>query len=205
MQVVAYLLGILAIAATFREGQLYSRIICGILAFFWIWIGIFYHIIHFSVINPASRIFGIIFVLQGLLFLLVGTVFNRLAFRFTLKPAPIVGACLILYAMVIYSFLGLTFGHWYPETPMFGVAPCPATIFTFGLLLWATKPVPGYLIIIPLLWALIGMSAAVKLRVPQDYGLVVAGVVGTVLVLIESRKAKRLTRKAAPADARKGA
>jgi uncharacterized protein YjeT (DUF2065 family) len=191
-QVLAYILGILAIALAFRENKLSARIICGILAFFWIWMGIFYHIIHFSVINPAAWVFGIVFVLQGLLFLLMGTAFKRLAFRFILKPLPIIRACFILYAMVIYPLLGISLGHSYPMSPMFGVAPCPATIFTFGILLWTTKPVPGYLLIIPLLWALIGMSAAVNLQVPQDYGLVVAAVLGTVLILIQNVKSKRL-------------
>jgi len=193
-QVLVYILGILALVLAFRESKLSSRIISGILAFFWIWMGLFYHIVHFRVINPAAWIFGIAFVLQGLLFLLIGTIFERLVFRFISKPLPIIGACFILYAMVIYPLLGISFGHSYPRSPMFGVAPCPATIFTFGILLWATEPVPGYLLIIPLLWAFIGMSAAVNLRVPQDYGLVVAGVLGTVLILFQSRKAKRLAQ-----------
>jgi hypothetical protein len=90
--------------------------------------------------------------------------------------------------MAIYPVLGSLFGHTYPRAPMFGVAPCPATIFTFGMLLWATKPVPAYLLAIPLLWALIGLNAAISLRVPQDYGLAVAGVFGTVLVLVQNRE-----------------
>ena len=38
------------------------------------------------------------------------------------------------------------------------------------------------------------MSAAVNLQVPPDYGLVVAGVLGTVLILIKNRKANRPVR-----------
>ena len=201
-QVLAYVLGIVALALAFRESQLSTRIVSGILALFWTWMGIFYHIVHFSVINPAAWIFGIAFVLQGLLFLLVGTIFRRPAFRFTLKPLPIVGACFILYATVIYPLLGIGFGHSYPRSPMFGVAPCPTTIFTFGVLLWASKPVPAYLLVIPLLWSIVGMSAAVNLRVPQDYGLVVAGVLGTVLILIQNRQAKRAAQESAPAGRR---
>ena len=83
---------------------------------------------------------------------------------------------------------------------MFGVAPCPTTIFTFGILLWAVKSVPAYLLIIPLIWSIVGMSAAVNLRVPQDYGLVVAGVLGTALILIQNRKVKRVAQESAPAD-----
>jgi hypothetical protein len=194
VQVMAYVLGIGSIVLAFRESELSARIISGILAFFWIWMGVFYHIVHFSVINPAAWIFGIFYILQGLLFFLIGTILGRLAFRFNLKPVPIIGGCFILYAMVLYPLLGLSFGHSYPRTPMFGVAPCPTTIFTFGMLLWAKKSVPPYLLVIPLLWSILGMSAAVSLRVPQDYGLVVAGVIGTALILIQNRKAKSPTQ-----------
>jgi hypothetical protein len=70
---------------------------------------------------------------------------------------------------------------------MFGVAPCPTTIFTFGILLWTIKKVPAYLLVIPFLWSIVGISAAINLRVPQDYGLVVAGFLGTILILIQNR------------------
>jgi hypothetical protein len=56
--------------------------------------------------------------------------------------------------------------------------------------LWTTKPVPGHLLIIPFLWSIIGTGAAVNLGVPQDYGLVVAGVLGTVLILLQNRKTR---------------
>ena len=189
-QVVAYIFGIIALGLALRENKLSSRIISGILAFFWIWMGVFYHIGYFSVINPAARIFGLLYILQGVLFLLIGTIRGRLSFRFNYRSLPILGVCLILYAMVIYPLLGLGFGHSYPKAPLFGVAPCPTTIFTFGILL-ATKSVPGYLLVILLLWSIIGVSAALNLRVPQDYGLVVAGVLGTTLILIQNRKAKK--------------
>ena len=152
--------------------------------------GVFYHMVHFSRINPLASIFGILYVLQGFLFVFVGPIRDKLSFRFRLEPLPLVGACFILYAMVIYPLLGLGFGHSYPKAPMFGVAPCPTTIFTFGLLLWTTRPIPFYLLIIPLVWSLIGMSAAVNLGVPQDYGLVIAGVSGPVLILIQNRRIK---------------
>jgi hypothetical protein len=86
---------------------------------------------------------------------------------------------------------------------MFGVAPCPSTIFTFGLLLWTTKQVPGYLLIVPFLWSVVGMSAAVNLRVPQDYGLVVAGVLGTALIPIQNRKVKSRPSKSRKETARR--
>jgi hypothetical protein len=189
-QVVAYVLGVIALALAIRQNKSSGQVISGILAIFWIWMGLFYHVVYFSPINPVARIFGVFYILQGVLFLLVGTIYGRLSFRFTGKPIPVLGACFIVYAMAAYSLLGMTFGHHYPSAPLFGVAPCPTTIFTFGILLWATTRVPVYLLIIPLLWSIVGMSAAVSLKVPQDYGLVIAGVLGAALIIIQNRARK---------------
>ena len=189
-QIFAYVLGALAIILAVKDDKTYSKIISGILALFWVWIGIFYHFMNFSVINPVAKGFGLVFVLQGILLLLAGTISNKLSFQFRIKPLPVIGGCFILYAMVIYPLFGSYLGHEYPKAPMFGVAPCPTTIFTFGLLLWTLKRVPVYLLVIPFLWSLVGMSAALNLKVPQDYGLAVAGVLGTILILVHNRKLK---------------
>ena len=64
-------------------------------------------------------------------------------------------------------------------TPLFGVAPCPTTIFTLGLLLLSNAS--WRLFVIPLVWSAIGGSAAVLLAVPQDYGLILAGAIAATL------------------------
>jgi hypothetical protein len=58
--------------------------------------------------------------------------------------------------------------------PLFGIAPCPTTIFTIGVLLMASDRLTLWLSIIPIAWALIGTSAALFLGVPEDLGLAVA-------------------------------
>jgi hypothetical protein len=110
-QIIAYLIGIGAVALAFRENRLSGRIISGILALFWIWMGVIYHMAYFSAINPAAMIFGALFVVEGLLFIVVGSIWGRLSFSFDLKPVSIVGAVFILYAMVVYPLAGLASGH----------------------------------------------------------------------------------------------
>lgn len=63
-------------------------------------------------------------------------------------------------------------GHGWPRAPVFGVAPCPTTIFTLALLLASRTPL--VVAAIPVLWALVGTTAAVLLGVPEDLGLLVA-------------------------------
>jgi hypothetical protein len=59
--------------------------------------------------------------------------------------------------------------------PMFGITPCPVTLFSFGVLLLAQGPVPRRLLVIPFVWALVGGSAAFLLAVPQDWPLFASG------------------------------
>ena len=58
--------------------------------------------------------------------------------------------------------------------PAFGV-PCPTTIFTAGVLMLAT-PRSWRLSIIPVMWSVIGGSAANLLAVRADYALPIAGI-----------------------------
>jgi hypothetical protein len=184
-QIIAYVLGLGAVILALARIPLRDRLISAILGLFWLWMGVVYHILFFSPINPAARLFGILFVLQGILFLAFGVFTDRLRFGFSSNFRSVTGLVFLLYAMIVYHLLGSVFGHVYPQIPVFGVAPCPTTIFTFGMLLLAKKPVPIPILIIPFLWSLVGMSAAVHLRVPQDFGLLVAGVMGTALVLLQ--------------------
>lgn len=80
------------------------------------------------------------------------------------------------FVSVFVTLIGYFAGHQYPRTPIFGVAPCPTTIFTFGILL-AAERLHWYLYLIPLLWAFIGTSAAFVLGVREDFGLAAAAIV----------------------------
>jgi hypothetical protein len=83
---------------------------------------------------------------------------------------------------VAYPLLGYAAGHRYPATPTFGL-PCPTTIFTLGLLLWADRPMPRWLLAVPIAWSALGASAALQLGVPEDLGLVAAGVTSLALAV----------------------
>jgi Family of unknown function (DUF6064) len=65
---------------------------------------------------------------------------------------------------------------------MFGITPCPVTIFTFGVFLLSHRRVPLWLLVIPFVWSIIGGSAAALLKVPQDWVLLLSGV-ATLVVL----------------------
>ena len=188
-QIVLYLFALTAVFLTIKRFSYGNKIVSGILGFFWIWIGVVYHIVFFSSINSAAYVFGILFIIQGFIFLHAGIYKDNLIFQFKLNTYSIVGLVFLLYALIIYPVLSHNFGHIYPHQPTFGL-PCPTTIFTFGILLWTIRPVSKYILIIPFLWSLIGFSAAVNLYVREDFGLVIAGIVGLTLLVIRDKKLK---------------
>lgn len=161
-------LGSLTVVLIFLRRHRLDRAVSLLLAVLWAWSGVAYHAAFFARINPAARIFAALFVIQGVLF-------SWLAFR----PEPLryhwepglrgsVGLALAAYGLA-YPGLALLAGEPWPRIPSFGV-PCPTTILTAGLLL-AADPLPAWLAVIPILWGIIGGSAAFLLGIPTDYAL----------------------------------
>lgn len=191
-QFILFLSALFIVYLAIRKKKYSSNLITWILAFYWLWIGVVYDIIFFSAINPAAYIFGIIFILQSFLFIKAGILDKKLEFRFEKGINQYMGGLIILYALIFYPLLGMYFGHTYPENPTFGL-PCPTTIFTFGILLWTTKKIPGYIIGIPLIWAIVGFSAAINLGIKEDTGLLVAGILAAVFIIRNKVKVKNQT------------
>jgi hypothetical protein len=152
--------------------------------------GLVYHIIFFSSINPTGKVFGALFIVQAIIFLYIGIIKSSLELRFDTGWIGILGAILIVYSLIIYPILGYTWGHMYPKSPSFGV-PCPTTIFSFGLLLYSVHRIPWYVLLIPFLWSVVGFSAALNLNIKEDYGLVLAGLLSTIILLFMKPKATK--------------
>ena len=186
-QVVAYLLGVAAMFLLIRPTAWSGRALGVGLGVLWLWTGVAYHGLHFAAINRAALAFAALFVVQGLALLAAGAL-GRLHFDRRGGVNAWVGWFLIVYAMAVYPLIGVAFGHTAIELPAFGITPCPLTIFTFGVLLLATPPLPWWVLAVPLVWSLIGGSAAFLLRVPQDWLLLFSGLgVATWLYRARSR------------------
>ena len=176
LQVLIYGLALPATILLFRPSVAADRFISGTLALMWLWTGTVYHWLFFYAINPAALIFGFGFVAQGAIFLVRGTAQHRIRFGYSRGLRAAVGLGFILYSGIIYPLIGIGFGHGYPNAPLFGVTPCPVTIFTFGCLLLLRSPIEWWIVALPVVWSLIGGTAAFLLEVPQDWLLLVSGV-----------------------------
>jgi hypothetical protein len=149
-----------------------DRWIAALLAAHWIWSALAYHALFFTRINPAAWLFAALFLVQAALFVWWGVVQQRLTFApWRSRWAP-VGWTLVAYAL-LYPAINAAQHLTWSRIPAFGV-PCPTTIFTAGLLMLA-RGVTWRLTIVPVVWSMIGGSAAFLLGVHADYVLSIAG------------------------------
>jgi len=186
-QIVAYVLGLAALVLAFRPTFGSDRMIAAILALAWAWNGIAYHVLFFATINFWADGAGVLFILGALVLLFTGAVRGALTFRFRGDAASWIGVALAVFAMVIYPLIGWLLGHGWPRAAMFGVAPTPLTIFTLGMPLLIEGRTPPQLAVIPVVWSLVGGTAAWFLGVTEDLALPVAGLGGLALILWKNR------------------
>lgn len=168
-------MGVACAFLVFRTAPMAKRSVFLFLSLLWLWMGVVYHLSFFSHINTAAFVFGVLFIVEAIALFIAGVIHEPEVTSPARGWQRATGMILIIYALLVYPLLGFLIGHSYPEGPTFGV-PCPTTIFTFGVLLLLRVRIPGWAAVIPLLWSLVGLSAAIQLAMPEDYGLVVAGI-----------------------------
>lgn len=182
-QIGLFLLAIVLISFALFGAERRQRWVVAItLAILWAWMGAVYHLAFFADINPAARAFAILFLGQAAIWVIWARRTPGLSFRPAGGIASAVGAGLLTYALLVYPLLNVASGHGYPAMPTFGL-PCPTTIATFGLLAWATPRPPWYVWIVPIIWAVVGTSAAFVLGIHEDLGLAAAAILAVTIHL----------------------
>jgi hypothetical protein len=134
VQIVLFLLTILALIAIGSKIKQKDKFVAGILGVLWLWIGIGYHIAFFSGINKVAYGFGFLFILQGLFLLWEGVLLYNLKFVFKNSIQSYFGYFFILYGLIIYPVVGYLIEPNLSRTISVGL-PCPTLILTFGFLL----------------------------------------------------------------------
>ncbi|MDI3487125.1 MAG: hypothetical protein PWQ50_2345 [Methanolobus sp.] len=82
-QILFYLLAGVVLYLVFSKKEYSDKVISGILAFFWVWMGAVFHLLYFAPINKSSYLFGILFIIQGVMFLKFGVLDKKLSFSFS--------------------------------------------------------------------------------------------------------------------------
>ena len=190
MQIVWYAAAVAMVGLALWPARRWSSpLICALAAAYFAWIGIGY----FAWLSPDIGLSGVwagVFTLQAVLLVVAGIARSDLVIRPRRDLSSGLGAVFIAYALIGYPLVGVLGGHALRVVPLFGVSPCATVTFFFGLLLWAVPPAPKYLLLMPLAWALNAAPHNMAIGVVVDYGMLVAAVIATGLIIWRDRASR---------------
>jgi hypothetical protein len=189
LQIVAIVMAFIIFFISIKPIKFSSKVISAILAFYWLWTGIVFSLFYWSQNYKPAYIFGILFIIQGVLFVYSGVIKSELAFSYKPNFTTNLGTVFIIYSLIGYPIFGYFLAHRYPQFFPFGLVPCPTNVFTFGILLWTIKKIPKYLLVIPLFWAICGI-VPISVSIYEDIGMILSGIIGTYYIYNRDKAAK---------------
>lgn len=148
-----------------------------VVAVMWAWTGVVYFWLFYQELNGLGSLFGALFLVQATGLAYWSVLRDETRRRRESNTVKAVGAVLMAYSLFGYPLVGKLVGDAFPAVPTFGVTPCSVTIFTLGTLILMQGRPPLRFAAIPLIWCIVGGSAAVLLNVPQDWGLPISALV----------------------------
>jgi hypothetical protein len=186
LQIIVYLVTIAILVMMFIQVRHSGKILAAWLGVLWFWVGVVFNLMYFNKLTQGANVFGVMFLLQGVLFLYGGFARNDMVFRLNPGWRGLTGLVIMLYALVGYPALEYAWGRGYPEILPFGLVPCPLTVFSLGILLLSVKKIPGYLVIIPVLYSFGGIIPF-SLGIEEDIGLIISGLLVLIIWLLQRR------------------
>jgi hypothetical protein len=193
----AILLGLLALWPVLRPRRGGDRLLAAFLAAAWLWSGLVFQFLFMAPIDFVAPLFGLLFLIEGLLIAWFGLLRPKLAFRFHGNAEGFAGLGLTLFGLVGVPLLALALGRSPEALPILALTPTPTAIYSFGLLLLAVSSLsPGRalaLLTVPWIWAF--WSAVLAWMLHDLLGLLVlpAALLSTILIV----RARRATPPAA--------
>lgn len=170
-----------------RQEEWRDRAITGVLAVWWAWVAIAFHLQRYATINWAARYFAALFTIQALLLVWYGVVHGRLHFRLSREPAVYMAVGLIIFALVLEPSAGRIAGRAWRQVEIFGLTPDPTAIGTLAFLALSTPRTPHTLVIIPAAWCAIGGATLRALGSGEAWVVLFAGLSGLALAMRNSR------------------
>lgn len=155
LHLLAFALGVAALALWRRGGDRAGRVLAAILALCWLWVGWAFHWQRYASINPAASYFAWAFALEALLLLWKGAWRGELAAASPSRAQQRAGLGLFLFALVVFPLTGPLLGRSWTQAEAFGMAPDPTALATLGMLLLAGVRRRGWLFPIPVAWCLV--------------------------------------------------
>jgi len=157
-QLIGVAIGLAMVALLIVKRGPRDRIIAGLLAACWLWVGWAFLYQRYAQINWVAPWFAAAFVLQALLLVVFGVFANRITFappsggKFWIAPT------LIAMATLGYPLLAPLAGRPWTTAETFGTVPDPTAIATIAALALVRGRIRWLLLVIPILWCALSVA-----------------------------------------------
>jgi hypothetical protein len=159
-----------------------QRAIAGVIAAWWVWVGIAFHLGRYATINWSAKYFAALFVTQAVLLVWYGVVRAGLRIEYPRSSTHRVAVGLLML-VALYGVFGRLAGRQWNQVELLGLTPDPTAIGTLALLALSTTRVPRALLIIPMVWCVIAALTLWALGSVEIWVVICLGVVALVLAL----------------------
>jgi hypothetical protein len=157
-----------------------QRTIAGVVATWWMWVGIAFHLDRYATINWSAKYFAALFVAQAILLVWYGVVRAELRLELPRSRRGKVAAGLLILA-VLYPVFGMLAGRQWNQLELLGLTPDPTVIGTLALLAMSVTRAPRPLLIIPIVWCVIGAATLWALGSAETWVVLLSGLCGVAL------------------------
>lgn len=164
-----------------------SRVTGLFLGLAWIWIGAIHQFGMMAELNFMAPIYGVAWILQGILVIWFSADNDRVHFQFKNNFAGRVATCIALAGAVLYPLAVLAEGFDWMSLPLVATSPEPTLIFTAGILMMAQQRKVQFLFVLPVCGAVVSGLSAFLLMHPLDYTVPVAFCFALFVVLTKNQ------------------
>ncbi len=147
LQFVFVFLSLWVVYSIWKNENKNNKFIIGILALFWIWIGLVYEINYYAQINWFGLYIGTFFIIQAVLLLWFG--FFKKEIEFIKNRFSLILSLLLIFS---YPLLELFYKIHHFEISIIGMLPNITVLFSLLILVLNTKKRVRILFIIPIIW-----------------------------------------------------
>jgi hypothetical protein len=173
-----------ALTALMRaDTQWGRRTVAGLLAAWWLWVGIAFHLNRYSTINWAAKYFAALFVIQSVLIVWQGIVRDRLQLKFGRDLTQRLAVGVLAVAVVMQPIAGAMTARTWSQVELVGVTPDPTAVATLALLALAVPRAPWSLLVIPTVSCAIGAATLWALGSAETWIVLLATIAGLVLAI----------------------
>jgi uncharacterized protein DUF6064 len=163
---VAFALGVAAMALLLGRGPRRGRIVAGILAASWLWVAIAFHATRYSTIHRAASWFAWGFALEAVLLFGIGVLRAGLVLESPVDVVGRAGLAIFAFALFVQPLVGVLLDRTWRQIEIFGVAPDPTAVATLGVILLAAGRVRWELLVVPAIWCVISGLTLLAMEAP---------------------------------------